>query len=338
MADRIRKYNSQARTAAGAREVHAVITTGNQVPANAALGGIAVSPNGTLYVADFVNDVVYKVLEDGTVRGALVGKLGVAADVDATGMLGSDGNTARLDTPLRLCVDASDNIFLVDSLNQKVKRISSSGRCVTLAGDGTAGDVVGINSVPVANVGTSCKFRFLSASGICVDKSGIVYVADTDNQKIKKILPGGVVVFLAGSTAGMADGLGSAARFDHPCGICVDNTGMLYVTDWYNYRIRKVNQNGQVSTLTGGVNGFLDGLGVSVPGSVKAQIGATFEICMDPSNNFMWILDKGNGAVRKVYVDGRVVTFSDRTSPTNSNADAIAVDRQGWVYVLERNV
>jgi sugar lactone lactonase YvrE len=317
MADRIRKINVQT------SEVHAVVTTGDQLPGGAAIWGMAVSANGTLYVADQALNVVYKVFEDGRVSGALVGSLTVPGDVASSGLLGSDGNTARIRVPIGVAVDSSDNIYICDSTNHKIKRLSSSGRCQTLAGTGVAGDVCNDNGLLA---------QFNLPYGICVDAAGIVYVADNNNHKIKKILPSGKVVSLAGATGGgFANGNGSAAKFTTPSGICVSKSRKLFVADEGNYRIRQVDEAGNVVTLAGFAQGNVDGVGN------VARFGQVYDICVDNSG-VIWALDWGNHSIRRILDNGKVTTFMSWADNTTLGASSIAVDNSGFLYILENNV
>lgn len=319
MADRIRKINSQT------SDVHAVITTnGSLLPSNATLDGMAVSAEGTIYATDLTNEVVYKIFEDGRVLGAVVGKLATTGDRASSGLYGSDGNYARLRDPYGCCVDASGNIYIADSYNNKIKRLSPSGRCQTLAGNGTSGDVCGDN-------GLACKFN--GPAGIAVDKAGIVYVADQGNHKIKKIWPSGKTVSLAGGTGGgFANGNGATAKFNGPTGVAVDNAGNVYVMDRSNYRIRKIDTAGTVTTIAGGLAGYVDASGNA------AKFGlATWDICIDPSNNYLYVIDQTNDAVRKISVSGSVSTFM-HWKQTTGTTSSIAIDKSGFLYVLEKNV
>jgi len=318
MADRIRKINVQT------SEVHAVVTTGNQLPAGAAIWGLAVSANGTIYVADQSLNVVYKVFEDGRVSGALVGSLSAPGDVASSGLLGSAGNSARLRVPIGIAVDSSDNIYVCDSTNHKVKRLSPSGRCQTLAGTGIAGDVCNDNGLLA---------QFNTPYGICVDAAGIVYVADSTNNKIKKILPSGKVVSLAGATGlgAFANGNGAAAKFSSPSGICINKSRKLFVADEGNYRIRQVDEAGNVVTLAGFAQGNVDGVGND------ARFGQVYDICVDNSG-VIWVLDWGNHSIRRVLDNGKVNTFMSWKDNTTLGASSIAVDNSGFLYILENNV
>ena len=318
MADRIRKINIDKNT------VHAVVNTdGSVLPTTASIYGLAVSAEGTVYTTDYANHVVYKVFEDGRVNGAVVGDLGTSGDAVSSGLYGSTGNNARLNTPYGICVDASGNIFVSDNFNHKIKRLSPSGRCQTLAGTGSAGDVVDNN-------GLLCQFSV--PSGIAVDKAGMLYVCDTGNSKIKKIWPNGKVTTLAGATGGgFANGNGTDAKFNGPSGVCVDQNATLYVADTGNYRVRKIDEAGNVVTLAGFSSGSVDDVGNA------ARFAAIYDICIDASGT-IFVLDYGNATIRRVLTSGKVATMFAWKSGTTGSASAIAVDRSGFLYFLEKNV
>jgi sugar lactone lactonase YvrE len=316
MADRIRKINSQT------GDVHSVIKTNDLLPATASLWGMTVSANGTLYAADYVNDVVYKIYEDGRMSGVLVGKLNTPGDVASSGLYGSDGNTARIRVPIGMCVDSSDNIYVADSANHKIKKLSPSGRCQTLAGDGIAGDVC-------SDSGLSSRFN--SPTGICVDAAGIVYVCDKTNDKIKKIWPSGKVTSLAGGTGGgFANGNGATALFQVPSGICINKSRKLFVMDTGNFRIRQIDESGDVVTLAGFATGYVNGVGN------VARFAESYDICVDNSG-VIYVLDYGNEVIRKVLDNGNVTTLMAWKHGTVSLASSIAVDNSGFLYILEKN-
>lgn len=187
--------------------------------------GVAVAADGSAYVADNSNQLIRKLGLDGSVS-TWAGS-GSAAFADGTGI------AASFQSPYGIAVDADGTVYVADTNNQRIRRISPSGVVTTLAGDGTRGSTDG--------PGASASFN--SPQGVAVDGSGNVYVADTGNSAIRKISQSGVVTTLAGDAAvsvGYIDGVGRAARFYFPYDVAVDINGVVYVADWGNLRIRRL--------------------------------------------------------------------------------------------------
>src|SRR5580765_568256 len=154
------------------------------------------------------------------------------------------GSQAIFGNPYASALDSAGNIYVADTTNFAVRKITPAGVVTTLAGlAGTGG----------FTDGTGSDARFGSVNGIAVDKAGNVYVTDGSYNTVRKITRAGVVTTLAGTPAavGSTDGTGSAARFHFPFGIAVDGTGNLYVSDQSNHTIRKITPAGVVTTLAG---------------------------------------------------------------------------------------
>ncbi|MCP5502449.1 MAG: hypothetical protein H7A25_21305 [Leptospiraceae bacterium] len=185
--------------------------------------GVTVDASGNIYVADSGNYKIRKVTSSGVVT--------TLAGSGSSGSADGNGTAASFNTPQGVTVDASGNIYVADSGNYKIRKVTSSGVVTTLAGSGSSGSADGS--------GTAASFSF--SQGITVDANGNVYVADSYNNKIRKITSAGVVTTLAGSgTVGSADGNGTAASFSSPFGIAVVSSGVVYVADRDNNRIRKI--------------------------------------------------------------------------------------------------
>ncbi|MEY4093564.1 MAG: hypothetical protein RLZZ53_763, partial [Acidobacteriota bacterium] len=170
------------------------------------------------------------------------------------------GQEAQFDAPRGVAIDRDGTIYVADTRNNIVRKITSSGVVTTLAGTGgTEG----------ATNGTGAQARFNEPFGVAVDDAGNLYVADASNNAIRKITAAGVVTtFAGGGAAGIDDGSGTSARFDEPRGICIDSTGTLYVADYDNHTIRKITSAGVVTTIAGRAD---------VPGSADGQgTAATF--------------------------------------------------------------
>ena len=178
--------------------------------------GLAMDTNGNLYLADCQNHTIRKITVAGAVS-TLAGQAGVPGSADGT------GTNALFYNPTGLAVDVAGTIYVSDSGNHTIRRITSGGVVVTLAGlAGESGATDGPGSLA----------RFNSPLGLAVDKSGVLYVADSGNHAIRTVTPAGVVSTLAGlpETWGSADGTGSAALFNSPSGVAVDGNGNVFVS------------------------------------------------------------------------------------------------------------
>jgi sugar lactone lactonase YvrE len=231
--------------------------------------GVAVDASGTVYVADNGNHRIRKITISGSTAtvSTLAGSTQGFADGTGTG--------ARFNLPNSVAVDASGNMYVADANNQRIRKITPAGEVTTLSGSGTPGDANG--------TGTGAQFK--SPSGVAVDASGNLYVSDYGNSRIRKVSSAGEVTTLAGSTAGYADGEGTAATFRGPVGVTVDGSGILYVADYNNQRIRKVTSSGVVTTLAGSALGSADGTGTS------AQFMMPNGVALDGSGN-LYVADQ----------------------------------------------
>jgi sugar lactone lactonase YvrE len=196
---------------------------------------VAADAAGNVYVADNANAEVREVTPKGVVT-TVAGKAGSVGSTDGA------ANVARFDAPRGVAVDPAGNIYVADEGNSNIRKITPAGVVSTLAGaSGSAG----------YQDGTGTGAKFAAPRGLAADAAGNVYVADTDNEVIRKITPDGVVTTLAGvaGQTGDADGTGVAASFSGPRGITVDAYGNLYVADSDNSSIRKVTPAGVVTTI-----------------------------------------------------------------------------------------
>jgi len=289
--------------------------------------GVAVDAAGNVYVADTNNHTIRKITSAGVVT-TLAGTAGSIESTDGTGA------AARFNYPGGVAVDAAGNVYVADTINHLIRKITSAGVVTTLAG--TAGSFGSAD-------GTGAAARFEYPYGVAVDTAGNVYVADTDNSTIRKISPGGVVTTLAG-TAGTPesdDGTGAAARFKYPSGVAVDAAGNVYVADRNNHLIRKITSGGAVTTLAGsaGTSGSTDGTGAA------ARFNFPWGVAVDAAGN-VYVADSFNYTIRKITSGGVVTTFAGSagsfgsTDATGAAASfnqpaGVAVDTAGNVYVAD---
>lgn len=285
--------------------------------------GLAVDAGGNLYIADEGNSVIRKMDITGLVS-TFAGVGGVK------GALNGVDSLATFNKPFGVAIDAAGNIYVADAGNNQIRVIgSAAGMVSTFAGTGIAG---------ASNVADSVSFN--SPLGVAADGTGNVYVADYENNLIRKISQAGVVSTLAGSGAkGADDGLDTAATFNLPEALAVDASGNVYVADNGNNLIRKVTPAGQVSTFAGsGQPGRGDGTGAA------ASFSSPFGIAIDANGN-LYVADSGNNLIRKITPGGAVTTIAgsgSRGANDGSGSAAsfntpagIAVDKSGNIYVAD---
>jgi len=206
--------------------------------------GVAVDSSGNVYVADGQNNLIRKITSRGDVS--------TLAGTGAVGSADGPGSTATFHIPSGVAVDAAGNLYVADTLNNKIRKITSAGVVSTLAGGATSG----------SGDGSGTNARFNDPNAIAVDASGAnIYVADTGNNKVRKVNSGGVVSTLAGTGAlGLVNGPGTSAQFGNDQGIGVDSNGTVFVGDFLNNIVRKIDTAGTVTTYAGtGLHDAIDG-------------------------------------------------------------------------------
>jgi sugar lactone lactonase YvrE len=296
--------------------------------------GVAVDSAGNIYVADSGNHTIREVTPVGTdwVVTTLAGLAGSAGGANGT------NSAARFNYPAAVAVDTNGNVYVADSGNNTIRKVTPAGVVTTLAG--LASNNTGSTD------GTGSAARFNGPANMAVDTNGNVYLADSGNNTIREVTPAGVVTTLAGLAghAGSTDGTNSAARFNLPYGVAVDSAGNLYVADTLNYTIRKVTPVGTnwvVTTLAGaaGVAGSADGT------NSAARFNGPADTAVDTNGN-VYVTDFNNDTIRKVTPAGVVTTLAGLVGSSGS-ADGtgsaarfyapigVAVDKAGNVYVTE---
>src|SRR5581483_2183982 len=239
---------------------------------------------GTVYIADTANSAI-RVM---TSAGVVTTLAGSPSDGSANGA----SSTARFYNPRNVAVDTSSNLYVADTQNSVIRKITPLGVVSVLAG--TAG-------VSGSADGLGANALFSAPQGVALDSANNVYVADTGNNTIRKIAPGGMVSTLAGlaGNPGNADGTGSAAHFCGPVGVTVDSANNVYVADTGNNTIRKITSGGVSSTLAGlaGTCGTFDGT------SSSARFNCPTGVDVDGAGN-LYVADYNNHTIRKVTPAG----------------------------------
>lgn len=243
--------------------------------------GVAVDSAGNVYVADTFNHIIRIVSPTGSVTT-------LAGTANASGALDGVGAAARFFLPSGVAVDTGGTVYVADSGNHAIRRITIGGTVSTYAGAlGGSGLVngVGINA------------RFNNPNSLVVDTAGNVFVADSLNNAIRKIASGAVVTTVAGNpggSSGSADGNGNAASFSRPFGLALDSSGNLFVADTVNNTIRRITPAGDVTTIAGtaGNPGYLDGVGPAV------RFNRPSGVVLD-SNNNLYVADTVNQVIRR---------------------------------------
>lgn len=333
--------------------------------------GIAMDSAGALYVADMSNHAIRKIV-DGTVT-PLAGKPAEA------GLMDGSGSSARFNAPTAMAIDGSGNVYVAHHDDCTIRKVTPAGMVTTVAGacgaalaTDNAGDLYVADSATIRKIlpgggvtifagsgrlgtadghGTTAEFNHPFA--LATDSAGNVYVADTNNDTIRKITPAGDVTTIAGAAGviGSSDGMGAAARFDHPGGIAVDSAGTVFVADTNNSTIRAIAPSGLVSTFAGVATGSsydaLDGLGGD------ARFYKPEGLAFDGAGNLL-VADVYDYAIRKVTPAGVVSTLAGASPlgrwygsglPGSSDGiglaanfdglSGVAANRSGNVYIAD---
>lgn len=283
---------------------------------------VAIDSFGNVFVVDRSNHKIRKITPDGTVS--------TFAGSGFSGSADGVGTAASFRFPDGAVFDSHDNLFISDQSNHKIRKITPDGTVSTFAGSGAIGAVD-------AN-GTAASFYY--PAGMAVDAYDNLLVADYGNNKIRKITPDGTVSTFAGTGfAGAAEGTALTAQFNGATGVAVDSFGSVFVADYYNNKIRKIDTLGNVSTVAGtGAIGSADGIGTAATFYYPAIVA------VDRTNN-LFITDEENHKIRKITVEGTVSTYAGNgtlgvADGVSSSAQfnyptGIAIDHSNTAFVAD---
>ncbi len=312
------------------------LATGDGVPATTARlkgpMGVAADAKGNIYIVERSMHRVRRVSVDG-----------VISTLAGTGERGSGGDfelatKSRLKFPVGVAVDAEGQVYVADASNNRVRRVGQDGRIETIAGTGKIGCE--------GDGGPARKALLSGPCGVVVDCAGNVYIGDTHNHRVRKVDRSGLISTIAGTGAAGYGGDGrraSEAVFNLPMGVAVDALGNVYVSDFRNHRLRKIDPSGTVSTVAGtGEPGY----GGDGGPAVEAKLSSPDLIATDASGN-VFLADRHNDRVRMVSAEGIITTVAgsgrrgfqgDRGAAKQAflyEPAGVAVDPDGNVYVAD---
>ena len=316
--------------------------------------GVAVAAAGNVYIADTGNHRIRRVDPFGTITTV------------AGGGRGPDhlpADTAWLDSPSGVALDGSGNLYIADSRNHRIRRVDATGTVASVAGSHSldySGDhgpaIAAVMDHPkdVAAVGTCQSWvpwinRTTTeqvAESVAMDGSCTLYIADTENHRIRRVDSSGTITTVAGTGERGAGGDGGpavAAALNGPEGVAVDAAGNLYIADSGNHRIRRVDVSGTVTTIAGtGRPGYSGDGGPAA----KAQLGSPSGVAVDDAGN-LYIAETGTSRIRRVDVSGTITTIAGtgRFGYSGDGGPAVmaqlgspvdvAVDDEGNVYIAD---
>lgn len=295
--------------------------------------GVALDRAGNLYLADAENQIVREINTAGVVT-TLAGSPGSAGTNDGSGDL------ARFDGPQSVAINADGTVmFVADTANTIRKMVITGTNWVVSTFAGSAG-ITGTND------GNGSAARFNDPRCVALATNGDIYVADANNATIRKVTASGMVTTLAGygGKTGTNDATGSAARFNQPRYLAVDDATNVYVADWNNFTVRRISSAGVVTTLAGlaGTSGTNDGTGSA------ARFYSPRGVSVDKTGN-VYVADYWNCTIRKITATGIVTTIAGRpgvsgsadgyyTNATFLDPFTVLIDSTGTaLYIVDNN-
>jgi len=313
------------------RQMVTVTATANQADPSAVSFSNVISmvfdPAGDLILSDYTNNDIRVISKSGKVTTIESG--------DGSPYSDGSGHSNHYGIPGPLAVDKAGNLYYAsnDEAQHTIYKVTPAGVVSIIISEYATSNV--------STDGTVATATLTDIAGMVFDDAGNLFFTEGDD-KIRKITPDGNVITIAGSPMGFSgfkDGTGGNVLFDFPSGITIDAAGDLFVADRDNAAIRKITQQGVVTTLAGGTFGFKDGRGTA------AQFLQMIGLTIDRSGN-LYVADDGNSAIRKITPDGTVTTiagngaagFNNGTGAAATFLDplTLAADANGNVFIDDR--
>ena len=280
--------------------------------------GVAVDSSGNVYIADTANNSIRKVTTDGIINT-------ICGDT-YPGFSGDTGNaaSAEVNHPSDVALDSSGNIYIADTNNARIRQINTKAVINTYAGSGTIG------SAGDGALATDTTVAITAPVALTVDSSGNLYFVENGDSRIRKVDTKQIISTIAGTGTAGFSGDGSAAskaQMNFPTGIAIDGSGNLYIADFLNLRVRKIDSSGNINSVAG--NGVLSFSGDGGP-ALNAQLNAPQGLAVDSAGN-LYISDTNNNVVRKVARNGTITTFAGSLNAPRG----LAVDSADNVYIAD---
>ena len=293
--------------------------------------GVALDASGNVYIADSENNVIERVAPSGTL--SIIAGNGTAGPPTAGPAPATGSN---LNGPSGVAVDSVGNVYIADAANHVIEKVTPSGTLSVIAGTGEQGS-------PTAGPATSSSFDY--PTGVAVDASNNLYVADLFNNVVEKITPSGTLSIFAGTgTSGVPTaGKATSSQLSYPQGVAVDSVGNVYIADAANHVIEKVTPSGTLSIIAGNGTRGHPTAGPATSSNLNGPSG----VAVDFAGNVV-IADRDNNVVEKVTPSGTLSVIAGTGEPGSPTAGpatsssfnyptGVAVDASGNVYIADEN-
>jgi sugar lactone lactonase YvrE len=280
--------------------------------------GVAVDKRGNVIIADAGQSNRIRII---TAKGNV--ELLAGSD---EGYKDGDAAAAQFNTPSGIAIDKDNNIIIADTSNNRVRRLTPERKVTTVAGSGGAG----------FKDGPASEAQFDGPIGVAVDKQGNIFVADSYNDRIRKISTDGNVTTIAGAgSPGFSDGSAAEASFDTPCGVAVDEEGNVFVADTGNRSVRRITPLGEVATVAGSAQPGADGQPDEIGFSRPIALAVTHD-------DFLFVADAGRGQIIRITPEGQPSVYAGIGTGYGEGQKArfngpagLAIDRDGNLYVAD---
>jgi sugar lactone lactonase YvrE len=286
--------------------------------------GVALDGSGDFYIADCDNQRVRRVDTNGMIT--TVAGNGYDAGTGYGGYSGDGGaaTNAELSFPQGVAVDVNGNLFFADSYNNRIRKVDTNGIITTVAGNG--------NGTYAGDGGAATNASLCNPQAVALDAVGNLYIADANNNVIRRVDTSGIITTVAGNgVSGYAGdgGLATNASLSSPRGVALDLAGNLFVGDYNNNRVRKVDTNGVITTVAGNGSGSYAGDGGA---PTNASLNAPSGVTCDTTGN-LYIADANNNRIRKVSLYGTYpsLTLPDVTATNAGNYTVVITSAYGSV-------